>query len=55
MIGKPIGDAWLEISKQKHLKVLMQIVKLEAKLFAIDFPANGSKHYARDLPTVLRR
>lgn len=48
--GRPIGDAWFDLSEQERLKVLLQIVKLETKLFAIDLPASGSIYYARDLP-----
>lgn len=47
--GKPIGDAWFDLSEQERLKVLHQIVKLEAKLFTIDLPASGSIYYAHDL------
>jgi hypothetical protein len=45
---KPIGNACF-VSQEERLKVLPQIVKLEAKLFAFHFPAIGSIYYARDL------
>ncbi|KAJ8109195.1 hypothetical protein OPT61_g7638 [Boeremia exigua] len=45
--GRPLGDAWFDLSEQQRLKVLLQIVKLETKLFAIDLPASGSIYYAR--------
>lgn len=48
--GRPIGDAWFDLSEQLRLKVLLQIVKLETKLFAINLPVSGSIYYARDLP-----
>ncbi|KAF2258095.1 hypothetical protein CC78DRAFT_587545 [Lojkania enalia] len=47
--GRPIGDAWFDLSEQERLKVLLQIVKLEIKLFTIGLPASGSMYYARDL------
>ncbi|KAJ4349361.1 uncharacterized protein N0V89_007975 [Didymosphaeria variabile] len=47
--GKPIGDAWFDLSEQERLKVLLQIVELETKLFNINLPASGSIYYARDL------
>jgi hypothetical protein len=49
LTGKPIGDAWYDLSEQERLKVLLQIVELETKLFAIKLPASGSIYYARDL------
>ncbi|KAF1837045.1 kinase-like protein [Decorospora gaudefroyi] len=47
--GRPMGDAWIHLSAQERLKVLLHIVKFEAKLFAINLPASGSIYYARDL------
>jgi hypothetical protein len=47
--GRPIGDTWFDLSEQERLKVLLQMVKLETKLFAINLPASGSIYYARDL------
>lgn len=49
LLGRPIGDAWFDLSEEERLKVLLEIVKLEAKLFAIKLPASGSIYYARDL------
>lgn len=48
--GRPIGDAWFDLSEQERLTILTQIVKLEAKLFATNLPASGSIYYAHDLP-----
>ncbi|KAF1917508.1 kinase-like domain-containing protein [Ampelomyces quisqualis] len=48
--GRPIGDAWFDLSEQERIKVLIQIVQLETKLFMMDLPASGSIYYARDLP-----
>lgn len=47
--GRPIGDTWFDLSEQERLKVLLQIVELETKLFTIDLPASGSIYYAHDL------
>ncbi|PVH97319.1 hypothetical protein DM02DRAFT_597827 [Periconia macrospinosa] len=47
--GKPIGDAWFDLSEQERLKVILQVVELEAKLFNMQLPASGSIYYARDL------
>jgi hypothetical protein len=47
--GRPIGDAWFDLSEQQRLQVLHDIVKLESKIFNIQLPASGSIYYARDL------
>jgi hypothetical protein len=47
--GRPVGDAWFELSEQQRLQVVHDIVKLESKLFSIELPASGSIYYARDL------
>ncbi|GAB7348949.1 hypothetical protein MBLNU459_g7632t1 [Dothideomycetes sp. NU459] len=49
MPGHPIGDRWYTMSKEQRLKLIIQIVKLEAKLFSIPLPASGSIYYPRDL------
>ncbi|KAL5115273.1 hypothetical protein ACEQ8H_006865 [Pleosporales sp. CAS-2024a] len=48
--GRPIGDAWFDLSEQERLKLLLQIVQLETKLFSIHLPASGSIYFGRDLP-----
>ncbi|PLN78446.1 phosphotransferase family protein [Aspergillus taichungensis] len=48
--GRPLGAAWFNLSEQQRLKVLLQLVQIEAKLQTIEFPASGSIYYARDLP-----
>ncbi|KAF2750959.1 kinase-like protein [Sporormia fimetaria CBS 119925] len=53
--GKPIGDAWFDLSEQQRLKVLHQLVELEAKLFTSGLPASGSIYYAHDLPSTAHR
>jgi hypothetical protein len=47
--GRPIGDAWFDLSEPQRLQVLHDIVKLESKLFSIRLPASGSIYYAHDL------
>lgn len=47
--GRPLGDRWFELSDRERLKVLLQLVQLEAKLHAIELPASGSIYYASDL------
>ncbi|EHA25872.1 hypothetical protein ASPNIDRAFT_121921, partial [Aspergillus niger ATCC 1015] len=49
--GRPLGDRWFELSDRERLKVLLQLVQLEAKLHAIELPASGSIYYASDLPS----
>lgn len=48
--GRPIGEAWFDLSEKDRLKILLEIVNLEAKLFTINLPASGSIYYAHDLP-----
>ncbi|QVM06336.1 hypothetical protein D8B26_001048 [Coccidioides posadasii str. Silveira] len=48
--GRPIGDAWFSLPEKDRLKVLHEIVTLEAKLFANSLPASGSIYFAHDLP-----
>lgn len=47
--GRPVGDAWFELSEQQRLQVLHDIVQLEAKMFEISIPASGSIYYTKDL------
>jgi hypothetical protein len=49
--GSPVGEAWFDISERDRLKVLLEIVKVEAKLFAMNLPASGSIYYTHDLPS----
>jgi len=51
--GKPIGDAWFKLSEKERLKVLLQIVEFEAKLFKAGLPASGSIYYSSDLPSSI--
>lgn len=47
--GRPLGDCWFDLSDKQRLKVLLQLVQLEAKLYNIGLPASGSIYYGRDL------
>ncbi|EFQ99340.1 protein kinase subdomain-containing protein [Nannizzia gypsea CBS 118893] len=53
--GTLIGDSWYTLSDKQRLKVLMGLVQLEARLFAIQLPAAGSIYYRRDLPSNLKK
>lgn len=48
--GRPFGDCWFDLEDRQRLKVLLQLVQLEAKLYTIELPASGSIYYSRDLP-----
>lgn len=48
--GRPLGDIWHRLSEQEIIKLLFQVVKIEATLFSIDLPAYGSIYYLQDLP-----
>lgn len=49
--GTPLAARWFDMSDQQRLKVLLQLVQLEAKLYTIELPASGSIYYTRDLPS----
>lgn len=49
--GKVLHDIWFDMTPQQTLKIVEQIVEMESLLFSIDFPANGSIYYKRDVPT----
>jgi hypothetical protein len=49
--GRPIGDAWFNLTEKERPKVLHGVVDLEAKLFNAHLPASGSIYYSHDLPS----
>ena len=49
--GRNLGDIWYTLSEEERRKVVRQIVRLESRLFALQFPASGSLYYYDDLPT----
>jgi len=48
--GRPIGDRWFGLSEDQRLKVISEVVQMEAKLSKVDLPAYGSIYYRHDLP-----
>jgi hypothetical protein len=48
--GNVLGDVWFKMSGDSRLDILTKLVELEARLFALRFPASGSLYYAKDVP-----
>lgn len=53
--GKNLGDVWFALSEQERKTMVERLVQLEARLFGLQFPANGSLYYYDDLPQRERR
>ncbi|KAK5113444.1 hypothetical protein LTR85_010872 [Meristemomyces frigidus] len=53
--GKTLRDLWYGLSEKERIRVLSEIVAIEAKLFAMVLPAYGSVYYDRDLPNSVAR
>ena len=53
--GRCSGDIWYDLPHDERVKILRQIVGIEAKLFAIPLPAYGSIYYDKDLPNHFER
>lgn len=53
--GRVLGDVWFALSEKQRVKILSEIVEIEAKLFAINLPAYGSIFYEEDLPHNMAR
>lgn len=49
--GEPMGDRWLGLPEAQRLKIISEVVQMEAKLFQVDLPAYGSVYYMQDLPS----
>lgn len=49
MQGTNLGDVWYTLSEQDRAIIITNIVQLESRLFALDFPASGSLYYCDDL------
>lgn len=47
--GTGLSDIWFNLEKDKIDSLLDQLVKVEAIMMSISFPAGGSIYYARDL------
>lgn len=55
MRGTNVGDVWFTMTEKQRLKLVAEIADLEARMFAIDFPASGSLFHAEDLAPELER
>lgn len=53
--GRPLATEWFNLSDKQRIRLLSQIVEVEAKLFELDFPAYGSIFYEKDLPQGMGR
>ncbi|GAQ10811.1 hypothetical protein ALT_8132 [Aspergillus lentulus] len=53
--GNELGDLWYTMAERQRLKMIFEIVKLEALLFSIQLPGYGSIYYEHDLPPSMRR
>ena len=47
--GMNLGDVWFDMPEKARIIVVTKLVELEARLFALQFPASGSLYYAKDL------
>lgn len=47
--GTNLGDIWFELGETARMTVVRRLVELEARLFALKFPASGSIYYSRNL------
>ena len=50
--GINLADVWHSISDEDLTTLIASMVELEAKLFALEFPANGSLYYTKDLEGI---
>lgn len=48
--GTNLGDIWFDMSEEDRKSIIAKVVELEARLFALRFPAGGSIYFAQDLP-----
>ncbi|WEW59933.1 hypothetical protein PRK78_005415 [Emydomyces testavorans] len=53
--GHNLGDIWLQLGEKARIVVLTKLVELESRLFALQFPANGSLYYPEDLEAEMDR
>ncbi|EGD97726.1 phosphotransferase [Trichophyton tonsurans CBS 112818] len=47
--GRNLGDIWFDLSERQRITVVSKIVELEARIFALRFPASGSLYHCGDL------
>ena len=50
MRGRSLGEVWFTLSEANRIKVISEVVAMEAKLFSIELPAYGSIFHATDIP-----
>ncbi|KAL4921972.1 hypothetical protein BDW62DRAFT_218539 [Aspergillus aurantiobrunneus] len=55
LAGQPLGGRWFDLSDKQRIKVLLQLVQLEAKFCSIKLLASGSIYFSRDLSSDLPR
>jgi hypothetical protein len=48
--GHHLGDKWFTLSEQERRTLVTNLVRLESRLFDLEFPASGSLYYCDDLP-----
>ncbi|KAF7180531.1 hypothetical protein CNMCM7691_009822 [Aspergillus felis] len=53
--GNELGKLWYTMTEKQRLKMILEIVKIEALLFSIRLPGYGSIYYEHDLPLSMRR
>ncbi|KAI1942866.1 hypothetical protein LOZ12_006174 [Ophidiomyces ophidiicola] len=55
MQGLQAGDVWYTMTDDQRIKLIRELVTLEARLFSIPLPASGSLFYAKDLDPRMKR
>lgn len=50
--GAPLSVQWFSMNNKARVKIMRQIISLEKQLMGIQFPANGSLYYRRDLQDI---
>lgn len=53
--GTNLGDIWFDLPEKPRINMVSRIAELEARLFALSFPASGSLYYTRDLDAATRK
>jgi hypothetical protein len=47
--GTPLSNQWFSMDNKTRVKIMRQIIDIEKRFMSIEFPANGSLYYRRDL------
>lgn len=53
--GRNLGDIWFDLAEKPRINMVSRIAELEARLFALSFPASGSLYYTKDLDAATRK